>query len=86
MKYMKRYVSVLLTLAIMLSCTLITMGSVSAAEGSRAYFDNSKYNWEKVYVYAYGTKVNAKWPGQLMEKVQMVFTLLIFRLHTNLRM
>lgn len=68
MKYMKRYVSVLLTLAIMLSCTLITMGSVSAAEGSRAYFDNSKYNWAKVYVYAYGTKQNAKWPGQLMEK------------------
>jgi len=31
------------------------MGSVSAAEGSRAYFDNSKYNWAKVYVYAYGT-------------------------------
>ena len=65
---MKRYVSVLLTLAIMLSCTLITMGSVSAAEGSRAYFDNSKYNWAQVYVYAYGTKENAKWPGQLMEK------------------
>ena len=68
MKHMKRYVSVLLTLAIMLSCTLITMGSVSAAEGSRAYFDNSKYNWAQVYVYAYGTKENAKWPGQLMEK------------------
>lgn len=68
MKHMKRYVSVLLTLAIMLSCTLITIGSVSAAEGSRAYFDNSKYNWAQVYVYAYGTKENAKWPGQLMEK------------------
>lgn len=68
MKYAKRYVSVLLTIAIMLSCTLITMGSVSAAEGSRVYFDNSQYNWEKVYVYAYGTKENAEWPGQLMEK------------------
>lgn len=33
---------------------------------SIVYFDNSKYNWENVYCYAYGTKENGKWPGQAM--------------------
>ena len=32
------------------------------------YFDNSKYGWKDVYVYAYGTKENAEWPGELMTK------------------
>ncbi|MBQ8000594.1 MAG: starch-binding protein [Ruminococcus sp.] len=30
------------------------------------YFDNSQFNWENVYCYAYGTKENAKWPGKAM--------------------
>lgn len=30
------------------------------------YFDNSQFNWEEVYCYAYGTKENAKWPGKAM--------------------
>ncbi len=30
---------------------------------SIAYFDNSKFNFEEVYCYAYGTKENAEWPG-----------------------
>lgn len=34
---------------------------------SLAYFDNSKYNWDDVYIYAYGTKENAKWPGEKMQ-------------------
>lgn len=33
---------------------------------SIVYFDNSKFNWENVYCYAYGTKENGKWPGQAM--------------------
>ncbi len=35
---------------------------------SIVYFDNSKFNWETVYCYAYGTKENAEWPGQIMSK------------------
>ncbi|MDO5124608.1 MAG: starch-binding protein [Eubacteriales bacterium] len=35
---------------------------------SIVYFDNSKYGWETVYCYAYGTVENAEWPGQLMSK------------------
>lgn len=30
------------------------------------YFDNSLFNWDSVYCYAYGTKENAKWPGKAM--------------------
>lgn len=33
---------------------------------SIVYFDNSKFNWDTVYCYAYGTVENAEWPGQLM--------------------
>ena len=35
---------------------------------SLAYFDNSKYNWDDVYIYAYGTKENAEWPGVKMQR------------------
>lgn len=38
----------------------------SPVGASIVYFDNSVYNWENVYCYAYGTKENAKWPGQAM--------------------
>ncbi|MBQ4104989.1 MAG: starch-binding protein [Clostridia bacterium] len=34
---------------------------------SIVYFDNSQFNWDTVYCYAYGTKENAEWPGQLMK-------------------
>ena len=51
-------------------CILATAFTATAATttGSSVYFDNSKYNWVNVYVYAYGTKTNAEWPGELMEK------------------
>jgi alpha-amylase len=39
----------------------------SPVASSIVYFDNSKYNWEDVYLYAYGTKENAKWPGEKMQ-------------------
>lgn len=68
MKTQRKIVSILLV-AVMLCTTLLTSAfTVSAATtGSQVYFDNSAYNWENVYVYAYGTKTNADWPGELME-------------------
>ncbi len=33
---------------------------------SVAYFDNSAFGWDEVYIYAYGTKENAEWPGEKM--------------------
>ena len=40
----------------------------SPVASSIVYFDNSAYNWEDVYLYAYGTKENAEWPGEKMQK------------------
>lgn len=35
----------------------------------RVYFDNTSYNWSKVYAYIYsGSDNNGTWPGQLMTK------------------
>ncbi|MCH5297148.1 MAG: starch-binding protein [Ruminococcus sp.] len=68
MQKSKRIISIVLALMIVASILAVAAVATSAAEnGSQVYFDNSKYNWEKVYVYAYGTKENAKWPGELME-------------------
>lgn len=39
----------------------------SPVASSIVYFDNSKYNWEEVYLYAYGTKETANWPGEKMQ-------------------
>lgn len=69
MKRHRKITSLLLAAAMVLTAFVATAFTVSAAtEGSSVYFDNSKYNWENVYVYAYGTKNNAEWPGELMEK------------------
>ena len=69
MKLSKRILSVLLSVIMILSTVATTTFTVSAASvGSQVYFDNSEYKWENVYVYAYGTKNNGEWPGQLMEK------------------
>lgn len=58
----------LFTALLLVMGTCAAAFSVSAAEaGSKVYFDNSVTQWEQVYVYAYGTKENAKWPGELME-------------------
>lgn len=38
----------------------------SPVGASIVYFDNSRYNWDNVYCYAYGTKENGEWPGQAM--------------------
>ena len=38
----------------------------SPVGASIVYFDNSQFNWETVYCYAYGTKENGEWPGQAM--------------------
>lgn len=38
----------------------------SPVGASIVHFDNSEFNWENVYCYAYGTKENAEWPGQPM--------------------
>ena len=67
MKTSKKIISLLLSAAIIMSAFAITAISAAAATGdSEVYFDNSVFNWENVYIYAYGTKENAKWPGQLM--------------------
>lgn len=69
MKRHRKITSFLLVAAMMLTAFAATAFTASAAtDGSSVYFDNSKYNWENVYVYAYGTKNNAEWPGELMEK------------------
>lgn len=62
----KKLLSMIIVLMMLLS--MFTAFSTNAAvTGSQVYFDNSAYNWEKVYVYAYGTKGNGDWPGQLMD-------------------
>lgn len=69
MKKERRIASILLAAAMIFAAFVSTAFTASAAtSGSQVYFDNSAYNWDKVYVYAYGSKENAKWPGQLMEK------------------
>lgn len=70
MKRHRKITSLLLVAALVLTAFAVTAFSASAATttGSSVYFDNSKFNWENVYVYAYGTKNNAEWPGELMEK------------------
>ena len=70
MKRHRKITSLLLVAAMVITAFAVTAFSASAATttGSSVYFDNSKYNWENVYVYAYGTKNNAEWPGELMEK------------------
>lgn len=70
MKRTRKTTAVILAVLMALSALVVSVGSVSAAvtQGSEVYFDNSQYNWENVYAYAYGTKVNAEWPGQLMTK------------------
>ena len=67
MKTSKKIISLLLSAAIIMSAMVITaVSAAAAADGSEVYFDNSVFNWENVYIHAYGTKENAKWPGQLM--------------------
>lgn len=70
MKRIRKITSIILTALMVLSALVVSAGGVSAAtsSGSEVYFDNSKYGWKDVYVYAYGTKENAEWPGELMTK------------------
>lgn len=70
MKRTRKITSIILAALMVLSALVVSAGGVSAAtsSGSEVYFDNSKYGWKDVYVYAYGTKENAKWPGELMTK------------------
>ncbi|MGN0476643.1 MAG: starch-binding protein [Ruminococcus sp.] len=68
MKCYKKALSLVLVLAMVITTVCISSVSVFAAGESQVYFDNSAYKWENVYVYAYGTKENAEWPGQLMTK------------------
>ena len=68
MKCYKKVLSLVLVLAMVITTVCISSISVFAAGESQVYFDNSAYKWENVYVYAYGTKENAEWPGQLMTK------------------
>lgn len=70
MKRTRKITSIVLAVLMVLTTLVVSVGSVSAAtaSGSEVYFDNSEFGWNKVYVYAYGTKENAKWPGELMTK------------------
>jgi hypothetical protein len=70
MKRTRKFTSIVLAALMVLSTLIVSAGGVSAAtsSGSEVYFDNSKYGWKDVYVYAYGTKENAEWPGELMTK------------------
>lgn len=56
MKTSKKIISLLLSAAIIMSAMVITaVSAAAAADGSEVYFDNSVFNWENVYIYAYGT-------------------------------
>ena len=66
MKNQKRILSLIIVLIMVLS-TFTALSTNAATTGSQVYFDNSVYKWEQVYVYAYGTKGNGDWPGQLMD-------------------
>lgn len=70
MKRTRKIMSIVLAVLMVLTTLVVSVGSVSAAtaSGSEVYFDNSEFGWNEVYVYAYGTKENAKWPGELMTK------------------
>lgn len=70
MKRTRKFTSIVLAALMVLSTLIVSAGGVSAAtsSGSEVYFDNSKFGWKDVYVYAYGTKENAEWPGELMTK------------------
>lgn len=69
MRQQRKILSMILVASMVFTAFFATaITSFAATSGSQVYFDNSKYNWEKVYVYAYGTKNNAEWPGELMEK------------------
>lgn len=70
MKRTRKFTSIVLAALMVLSTLIVSAGGVSAAtsSGSEVYFDNSKFGWQDVYVYAYGTKENAEWPGELMTK------------------
>ena len=54
----RKITSIILAALMVLSALVVSAGGVSAAtsSGSEVYFDNSKYGWKDVYVYAYGTK------------------------------
>ena len=70
MKKSRKLTSLLLVAVMLVTSVAFTAFTASAVttDGSQVYFDNSAYNWAEVYVYAYGTKENAEWPGQLMTK------------------
>lgn len=70
MKRTRKIMSIVLAVLMVLTTLVVSVGSASAAtsSGSEVYFDNSKFGWKDVYVYAYGTKENAEWPGELMTK------------------
>ena len=54
MKTQRKIMSILLVAAMLCTTLLTSAFTVSAATtGSQVYFDNSAYNWENVYVYAY---------------------------------
>ena len=48
--------------------TYVYTKTSAPAASSLVYFDNSSYNWDEVYLYSYGTKENAEWPGEKMQK------------------
>lgn len=70
MKRTRKFTSIVLAALMVFSTLIVSAGGVSAAtsSGSEVYFDNSKFGWKDVYVYAYGTKENSEWPGELMTK------------------
>ena len=58
MKRTRKITSIVLAVLMVLTTLVVSVGSASAAtsSGSEVYFDNSKFGWKDVYVYAYGTK------------------------------
>ncbi len=48
--------------------TYVYTKTSTPSASSLVYFDNSSYKWDDVYLYAYGAKENAEWPGEKMQK------------------
>lgn len=70
MKRTRKITSIILAALMVLSALVVSAGGVSAAtsSGSEVYFDNSKYGWKDVYVYAYGTKGKCRMAGRAYDK------------------
>lgn len=65
-KFTKNYISMILSILIILSCVITP--TVNAADNEKIVYLKNSTNWEQVYCYMWDNKgTNANWPGELMK-------------------